>query len=69
MNQINCQICVEEFDRETAEHTTLRHLSDYLSDTIESYEREQYNHGGSDFSHELMEKITKLETRIKEIKN
>ncbi len=65
----NCQICQKEFGRVANDHTTKSHLQDYLSDTIESYEREQYNHGNSDFAKEQFEKIAELEKQINEVDN
>lgn len=62
-----CKICKEEFDRITSDHTTKSHLKDNLSDTIESHEREQYNHGNSDFAKELFVEIVKLEKQIEEV--
>lgn len=60
-----CEQCWKEFGRETSNHTTLEHLKDYLSDTIESYKREDYNKGKSKFRDEIEQDIKKLEAQIK----
>ena len=59
-----CVQCWTEFEREVTDHTTLSHLKTYLSDTIESYKREDYNHGKSAFRDEIEEDIKRLEKEI-----
>ena len=59
---MSCKVCIKEFDRVTNDHTTLSHIKDKLSDTIEAYERHCYNHGGlNEFANKLFIEIGELE--------
>jgi len=65
MEKENCKQCIEEFDRLDATHTYKSHIEDYLSDTIEAYERESYRHGKSAFRDTLETDILRYEAILK----
>ena len=56
-----CNLC--EFNPDI--HTTLTHLKRKLKDTIQSYKREDYNHGKTQFRDEITQEIKDLENKIK----
>ena len=63
----NCKVCEKEFDRAVNDHTTKDHLKDVLSDLIESYKREDYNHGPSEYRRRIEKQIADTEKQIKEL--
>lgn len=65
-----CEICRDEFGRVATNHTTLSHVKDTLSDTIEAFERHDYNHGTQNtYAQELLKNISTLEDKIRSLNN
>jgi len=61
---VNCTVCDNSVEKT---HTTKDHLENDLQGTIECYERENYNHGNSDFAQRLLKDIAELEIKIKNL--